>query len=458
MASKIIELFIDTNALIHLRDLKDLPWRDIFPDVDRIDIIVASRVIEELDKLKNWNNGRKRDRARLALRLIKSASKADNLTLVIRDKPIEIRIVISIAPPPDWSKTPRLDPLKPDDQLVAEAVSYGNGAVLFSYDTGPRIRAPLADIAAFEPLEGWHLPDEKTDDQRKLTELERNLERALRTSPKITASFGNLDEGASVIEFSVPVLNQIDREMVERLTAAYLADHPQEHLIIRRDQFKLLTGFGDGYTEYDIEKYEKDFATFRHQVREYFERLHEAIHRVAHAAHVNYLIKNDSGVAANGLRIEALLVGEATLLDDEDAVIRFAGTLSPPKPPKKPTNRSPWDLPTSGHLMAQHLINKPRDPTQFIWFDRPTYGSKKSALQCEDFRATREFKDEVLLWIENDTPFSGELSLQISATNLPAPITVMAALSVSERKMDWSDEYVLKLLPASIRDLFGRVK
>jgi hypothetical protein len=455
MSSEFIELFTDTNTFIHLRDLKDLPWRDIFPDAKCINIIVASRVIEELDDLKNSNNGRKRDRARLALKLIESASKSENHSLVIRDSPIEIRIAISSAAPPDWSKTPRLDPQKPDDQLVAEAVTYGNTAVLFSYDTGPRIRARLANIAAFEPLDDWQLPAEQTDDQRKITQLERNLERALSTFPKILAFFGSSSIDTSVIEFPVPILNQIDLHTVERLTAAYLANHPPERLSIQPDHLRYLVGrMGAGYTEYEVEKYEKEYAAFRHQVRNYFEKLHETIHRVAHALSIDYVIRNDSSVSANGLRIEVSLVGKATLLGDEVAVAQFAGTLSPPTPPKKPEGMR--DV-VSAYLGRQSL-NKPRDPTGFYWFERPAFGSKHSALQCEDFRATRVRKDEVLLWIEGDVPFSGQLTLQISATNLPAPITVVVALSVSEREMDWSDEYVLKLLPASIRDLFGRVK
>ncbi len=58
MASEFIELLADTNAFIQLRDLKDLPWCAVFPNAKRIDIIIASQVIEELDKLKNSNNGR----------------------------------------------------------------------------------------------------------------------------------------------------------------------------------------------------------------------------------------------------------------------------------------------------------------------------------------------------------------------------------------------------------------
>jgi PIN domain len=146
MASDTKILFTDTNAFLQVRDLKDLPWRDLFPGVQAIDVMVAACVIEELDKHKTGTNQRRRDRARLALSLIEKASRESDLTLVLKDKPVRVRIVIARAPPFNWAAHPSLDPSRPDDRLVAEAISFGNGAMAFSHDTGPRIRARIANV------------------------------------------------------------------------------------------------------------------------------------------------------------------------------------------------------------------------------------------------------------------------------------------------------------------------
>ncbi|HZL30718.1 MAG TPA: PIN domain-containing protein [Pseudolabrys sp.] len=452
MASELVEIFIDTNAFIQLRDLKDLPWRDIFPDVKQVNLIVASRVIEELDKFKNSTNNRKRDRSRLALKLIESASKGDGYSLLVRSTPIEIRIVISNAPPPDWSKMLRLDRSKPDDQLVAEAVTYGNEAVLFSYDTGPRIRARLANIKAFEPMEDWHLPKEKTDEQRKITELEENLERALASSPKIITGFDRTDESRSKIEISVPILDELDTNAVARLTAAYLAQHPPERITARQDHLHLISNRFGGYTEGDVERYERDYSAFRKNVDRYFQELNNSLYRIAHANCISYFVENDSGVSAIGLRVEVGLTGAAMLLADKHAVDGLAGSLLPPAPPQKPKSRTAWDgIPP---FISPHVLrNEPRDPTRFVWFDRPDYESKKSALQCEDFRATRLWRDEIILLVVSDLPFEGIIELNISATNLSAPVDVTAAIRFAEHKADWSDEYVRRMLPSGIRTL-----
>ena len=102
-------LFTDTNEFIQVRDLKDIPWRDIFPSVKTVDVMVAPSVIDELD-----------------------------LALVIRENPIRVRIVISTAPRLNWTEHPNLDPANPDDQLVGAALSVGSGAAVISHDTGPR--------------------------------------------------------------------------------------------------------------------------------------------------------------------------------------------------------------------------------------------------------------------------------------------------------------------------------
>jgi hypothetical protein len=91
-------LFTDTNGFLQVRDLKDIAWKDLFPSVKAVDVMVAPSVIDELDKHKTGTNQRRRDRARFALKLIDQASRSPDLALVIRDKPICVRMVISTAP------------------------------------------------------------------------------------------------------------------------------------------------------------------------------------------------------------------------------------------------------------------------------------------------------------------------------------------------------------------------
>jgi len=166
-------LFVDTNAFIQVKDLKDIPWRDLFPNVTAVDLMVADAATKELYEHKTSTNERRRGRARLALALIDEASLAPEFALLLKDKPVRVRLVIFNNSRVDWSAYPNLDPNNPDHQLVAETLSFGNGAAVFSHDTGPLIRARIAGIEAYKPSDNWLLPAEQTDDQRRIKQLQR---------------------------------------------------------------------------------------------------------------------------------------------------------------------------------------------------------------------------------------------------------------------------------------------
>ena len=95
---------------------------------------------------------------------------------------------------------------------------------------------------------------------------------------------------------------------------------------------------------------------------------------------------------------------------------------------------------------------KPRDPVAFYWFERPKMLSKHSALQCQEFRATREFCDCVFV-LPDDLPAKLGLRLHVEAANLPAPVNISAEVIIAEQAVEWSDPVVQAILPAPLRKL-----
>jgi hypothetical protein len=436
-------LFTDTNGFLQVRDLQDVPWQELFPDVKAIDLMIAPSVISELDKHKSGTNQRRRDRARLALQVIEKASRAPDFALVIRDSPIRVRIVISTAPRLNWTEHTNLDSANPDDQLVADALSFGNGAAVFSHDTGPRIRARIAGIDAYAPADAWLLPAEQTDDQRKSTRLERDLERALSQSPKIIAGFDSIDEATSEIRIIVPVLRPLDRQQIDRFAGAYLAKHPQASFSASSP---MLLRYG-GASDADVRGYYEKYSSFQASVLEFYAQLHEHVQRIGAVAGVDYYVKNESGVMAEGLRIEFELEGNGSLLAErEDAAISLGDPLKPPTPPERP--RSVFDSFAPGLLniptLQDHL--KPRDPVAFYWFKRPKLKSAHSARQCQEFRPTTSHRDRIFVQAFDDLPTNLGLRLHISAANLPSPVDIRANVVIAEQTVEWSDPIVNALL------------
>jgi hypothetical protein len=98
------------------------------------------------------------------------------------------------------------------------------------------------------------------------------------------------------------------------------------------------------------------------------------------------------------------------------------------------------------YSLAMPNLQAPRDTVRFYWFDRPKIGAKHSALQCQDFRATRKYCDTIFVMPFDNLPATMSLRLHVSAENLPAPINVRAKLNVVEQAVDWSDEMVQAIL------------
>lgn len=441
----IVRIFVDTNVFIHLRDLKDLKWRDLFPKATQIDILVSQTVIDELDKLKTGSNERRRNRARAALKMIDAASVGDGRRLELPNKSVGLHLVIADGPLPKWEELPKLDRNRPDDQLVADVIAFGNNACLLSHDTGPRIRARNMGIQAYEPREAWLLPEERTDDQRKITQLERMLESALSDRPKILAAIGDLDAPIEKFELVVPVVPALSESARAKLVAAYFDLHPPE----RRDETlrtaaeALQASFlGDSPRSYNrkLDQYENDVA-------KYFTTLHKRVLWAGRVLPVDYVVKNDSGVAAEGLRIEMDVDNAAYLIADKEDIDRVFGPITPPELPKFERYRPPFD-----YTQTVNQLNRPRDPTGFYWFTRPDLGDKHGALQCADFRATRVWESDVWVFPEG-RPCT--VRLDVSATNLPSPVVCTASVFMEERELDWSSEIVRRLLPESIRQLLA---
>jgi hypothetical protein len=111
MPGEHVVLFIDTNALLQMRDLKDIPWRQQFPGAKTVDLMVAPRIIDELDEHKTSTNERRRNRARSAIKLIVEAARADGHAMTIRSgEPVEVRLVVYPGGKFDWEAHPILDP------------------------------------------------------------------------------------------------------------------------------------------------------------------------------------------------------------------------------------------------------------------------------------------------------------------------------------------------------------
>src|SRR5437868_12489140 len=92
-----------------------------------------------------------------------------------------------------------------------------------------------------------------------------------------------------------------------------------------------------GIYEHQVERYHADYSRFDAKVHDYYSTLHERVRIMGATIAINYWIANDSGVAAQGLRIEFDLEGRGSLVADrEDAAPYLGSSLIAPEPPGEP--------------------------------------------------------------------------------------------------------------------------
>lgn len=346
----VVSLFVDTNCFLHLRDLKDLPWRDVFKDAARIDIQVAACVISELDKFKSSQRDRQRKRSRAALRAIEEASENDGFYTVLRESPIEIRLSVADVESFDWKAFPKLDSAKPDDQLIGDAISHGNGAIVFSHDTGPRIMARRHGLVALGPPDEWLLPPEATVEQIRIKALEREVEQAQSNSVVIEASIDDQKTEQGYIEYLTPILPALDARTIDALVERVVSDEPRHEIKVTESPtnsslFRHSYMFSNGYTQATRDRYDAEYDKFVDYVREYFSNLHEALRPLYIAHPVSYTVKNSGNVSAEGLRVQTEVIGDATLHVESNSGFNFgSANCRPLQTNRRRTMHTIWTI------------------------------------------------------------------------------------------------------------------
>lgn len=452
MATEKISLFVDTNAFIQLKDLKDIPWRERFPKVKNVEILVSSAVIEELDDFKIGKNKRKRNRARLALKQIVDASTDKKNRLLLREGATTISLKLAPQKPISWDIYPSLDRTKNDHRLIADAISYSDDSILFSFDTAPIITARMLGLRAEQPKEEWLLPAELTETELKLKLVQNQLALARVDSPVIEVGFGSIDVPVEKIDLVLPILPALDTDLVQRLVKSYLSIYPRQTITVKRRPYSTLNSlYSNEYTQADKDEYYSKYASFESEVENYFQNLHKLVRKVALAQPVPYFLRNNSPAMAENLKVEFKVSEKFYFLSDRKDADDCVGKSGLPEAPDKPLTGVNILSPSHFHGLIKAKNDK--DPTGFYWQKFPEHESHDCSEICKEFRATEVYENEtwICLWGKDNS--KGELEIKITASNLRQPLNLISQIEVKECKVNWLDDRVLRSLPIELVEI-----
>ncbi|TCR76749.1 PIN domain-containing protein [Rhizobium sp. BK376] len=447
----ITAVFIDTNWFLQLRDLKDLRWTELFPEAKHIEVMVAPVVISELDKHKVGSSDRRRNRARAALKTIDEASMLEDETLVLRER--GPKVTLSVAPTAKTVRDHGLNPDSADDNLVAAMMEFGSDAVLLSHDTGPRISARRAKRTAFAPPDGWLLPDESSDDRKKIARLEAELKLLRNKSPELKVEFANAERGRiGLLSYRMPKLSE---KRIERLSNAYLSGNARQTLTMGVSTYR--QAVPNIYTQAEVDEYNRQYDKFADDVRRYFDNLHSRIERISRAPRLDFAIVNLGGVSAKDLVVELQAEGDLQMLADAGERSRTLGSFELPTAPK-PVNvhmrmvgLASNSIQTSLRSIERHAT---RDPTSVLWIDRPGLGGRAGRYGCEDFRPGRVFVDTVFL-LSPSLPCTGTFKIVASASDSPS-VENAIDVTIGKSEIGWDDPVLQDILPEVVVELLVR--
>ncbi len=463
-----IAVIVDCNCFLQLRDLKDLPWGELFPAVKRVEIMVTPSVVTELDKKKVDGKDRARNRARAAFRLLDMASEAEPMRVLLRDEPIIVALNLPEIPPTDWHQHPRLDPTKPDDALVSQAVDLATNfpKTLLSHDGGPRLTARRLGLAAKNVPDAWLLPDPVDDDRKQLQKLQRENEQLKSRHPSIVAGWGSADKPLDCLTIERLVVPPLSGEAIVAAIALCRSKWP--HAI---GTMRVGSGFfiGDDDTsgrfdQNDYQRYFEKWQQWADGLLAFFESLPRRVAGTTRFASADLWFENTGGATAEGLTIDIAVSDGWQLLADQKTVDDIA--LYPVALPERPLTPFQQDHANRASKaddvsrQFRHLVApppQPRDPTGFYWVERPGYDSTRGLYRCEEFRPKRRNDDVIWLWPRGNPPLNGKLVVDIHGSNLSEPLLLKLPLAFADRAADWGDEDVVAALDPSLAEIVASV-
>lgn len=479
-------LFLDTNVFLQCKPLTELPWGDLAAG-DELLLLVPRAVQEELDRLKQDGNGRRAKRARKACTFLRELVLSAEGRITLREQ--DPNVQVSFTPPSSATTTASslLDMSRPDDRIVGELLAYTQEhptvtAALLTHDTNPMLTAKRLNLAFLVIPEGWLLPPERDERDKRVSELERKLALFERSAPIIALSVSD-QTGGSITRgvFSVRVYPDLSTEEIGGFVAMVRQRHPiaidfGENAPSRHPMalgslaaIERFAGYEWTYqspTKEEIAKYkETEYPAWEEKIQSIFEKLGVRLGYPSRRATIVFTLENKGSVPAENVVVEFTTLG-GIVLEPPDWAEKEKGKGHPvnnalPEPPKPPQGTwvrkrtalfSVLESINPPHLSSMSddlyrgltiprgpFVPPPRDRNEFYWKqEKPSKYTDRWVFECVEFRHqvdVEEFKLPLFIR-EKDSIESGAVVCTVTAKNLPEPVRVTLPVSVEREESD----------------------
>ncbi len=370
--------FIDSNVALECLALEQLPWREVH-NTGPILVLVTPTVLQEVDSKKN--HPRLGDHARRFNRSMRPLL-GKQATVVIRQSPApQVEVALADCIRVAWEQYPDLDQDEPDSRVVAQALTaHGpslESRVVVSQDIRPLNLAQQHGLSIFHIGENWLRPKEKSEAEKKIDSLKREIDAIKSRQPKLALSYRASKDAVSV--HRIHELSSQDRREIQN---TIIQLHPMP--VQERDftgNYSLLNQYdhtlSDRYKQWE----EKVIPQF---MREYERKLE------LNFGHIEIIlrIENVGQVPAESLLIH--LSTKGGWLNDRYVIASPAG-------PRAPSVRNPLFSPPLFHHRFQPVAQPGKH--EFVVQDVPRR-STEIHISCSDFRHGYDYEYRMIGWVD----------------------------------------------------------
>ena len=163
-------LFLDTSVLLHYQSFEDVPWNRLLGVSDAITIVICETVIAEIDKHKDGQRSKLRDRAKRISRQLSS--------IFLEGKSSQTPVVFVPYTSPTEQEAIRYDVNINDNRILLSALHCqypSTDIVMVSADNNLLIKSQQAGLNIFKMEDQYRLSEEPTNEEKELKNLQQQL-------------------------------------------------------------------------------------------------------------------------------------------------------------------------------------------------------------------------------------------------------------------------------------------
>ncbi len=312
-------------------------------------------------------------------------------------------------------------------------------------DTGALLTAKRAGVRAYPVPDGWLLPPEPDEKDRRIRWLEEQTAALLETKPALLLTLSRSDGDEGPIEHVVRDCKEFGDVTITELAGAMAAKHPMVDLpdeLPPNTPWDTLGPLKRTFWRHCLAMYrDRDYPAYLTALREFYRRLGIETCAAQRRIPIELAISNDGFVPASNVLLDIEVFGGGRLGELPQGPIVMPEAPVPPRPDDMntvPKIFGPTDPGIHATAFTPHET-KPDDPHEFYWRDR---NEKRWSFRCTEFRhKARARRFSVLIRIPRaETPTKVILKATASASNLPEPVTGVQQIN-------------LAYVPTSITDL-----